>query len=241
MNADERDLAAWNAFGAAGKFHVPTVESVPELDVEQAVFEALAILLRTVRGRVEHKGDDQAFDERALVRVYTEMPIASDTAAYPAAYIESTSSADLDASVEKPVERMGFDGIEDVITDEWALWRRGTDTGEANVKIFTNSEPEATALATAVREAIAGDLDRWRGAVLPLSVRYLPPPFRDAFEPAQTPSTHIVPADSRGRPALDSESGVWTVDVEFTWTATRFAARPRLADFRPFVTVTTEP
>lgn len=237
MTLDPRDQAAWDAFAAAGRFHVPTVEDVPEISTERAVFESLAVLLGKIQGRVEHKGDSTRADAKAFASVLVDVPTADQAPKYPACFVDSISCQDLASLVDRPVVEDGCD----VLTDEHALWRRGEDAGSGSVKIFTNSEPEATALANAVREALAGNLDTYASASLPMPVRHLPPPFRDHFTPARWPSAHVSPDDSRSPPALDTESGVWQVDVDFSWRATRYVARPRIADFRPFVTVTSEP
>lgn len=239
MTLDPREQAAWEDFARRGRFHVPSVVDVPEVSTEKAVFESLAVLLRQIGGRVEHVDDPSQADAKAFVRVLVDVPTADDGAQYPAALIDAVSSSDLDSLVDQPVR----DGDEDVVTDTHALWCRGEDVGDATVKIFATSEPEAVALATAVREAIGGNLDTWSGAGLPMPLRSIPPPFRDHehWTACRWPTAALTPDDSRSPPVVDPESGVWVVDVDFTWRATRYVARPRIADFRPFVTVTTEP
>ena len=232
-----RDAAAFEAFQQAGRFYVPTAVSVSEYDTEHGVRDALAVVLQQISARVEHL-DGSDFKTVAFKAVFTDEPLASDPAVYPAAYLEPISSSELDAMQFVPARDADGD---DIVTDEWALWKLGEDTGEANVKIFTTTEVEAHAMAQAVRETIAGNIDRNVGAQLPMPVRYLPAPFRDAFPAASTPSCHLTLNDSRGRPVAGAEGGVWTVDIEFAWRATRFTARPRIADFRPFVTVAPEP
>ena len=233
MTLDPRDKAAWDAFAVAGKFHVPTVDDVPEITTERAVFEAVAVLLEQIRARVEHVDDSATASAKAFTRVLVDVPTGDTPAAYPTAYLDSVSVSDLDTVVDRPVIEDG----EDVVTDTYALWRRGEDTGDASVKVFATTEPESTALATAVREALSGNLDTWSSAILPMPVRSLPPPFRDHFPPERMPSARVTPADSRSAPTVDPESGVWSVDVDFSWAATRYVARPRIADFRPFVTL----
>lgn len=233
MTLDPRDQAAWDAFAAAGKFHVPTVDSVPEITSERGVFESLAVLLGQIKARVEHVGDSSSASGKAFARVLVNVPTGDTPAVYPTAYLDSVAVTDLDSLIDMPVVEDG----EDVVTDEHALWRRGEDTGDGSVKIFATSEPESTALATAVREALSGDLNTWSSAILPMPVRSLPPPFRDHFQACRWPSARVTPADSRSAPTVDAESGVWSVDVDFTWAATRYVARPRTADFRPFTTV----
>lgn len=235
MRLDPRDQAAWEAFAEAGKFHVPTVDDVPEITTERAVFESVAELLSRIQGRVEYKGDASRADAKAFCSVLVDIPTSDQGAQYPAAYLDSVSVTDLDTVIDLPVVECD----EDVVTDEHALWRRGEDIGDATVKIFAVSEPEAAALATAVREALAGNLDKWSSAVLPMPVRSFPPPFRDYFCPANWPSVRVTPSDSRSAPTPDPESGVWAVDVDFSWAATRYVARPRIADFRPDVSLET--
>lgn len=233
----DRDLEAFAAFAEARKFVVPSAVSVAEHDTEYGVLTSLAHVLRQVSARVEHL-DGSEHRELSFKAVFTDEPLASDPAKYPAAYLEPILSTELDSMSFVPVRDACGD---DIVTDEWALWKLGEDKGEANVKIFTTTEVEARAMAQAVRETLAGDIDRAVGAWLPMPVRYLPEPFREAFPPASMPACHLTLNDSRGRPTPGAESGVWTVDIEFAWRATRFTARSRLPDFRPFVTVTTEP
>lgn len=236
-----RDQAAFEAFATAGKFHVATSLPVAEHDTEHGVFLALAHVLRQVSARVEHADDGDTFKTLSFAVVHDDEPLQSDTPRYPAAYLESLTAAELDAMILGPVTEEEDGERVDVVTDEWALWKLGEDSGEANVKIWATTEVETRAMAHAVRETLAGDIDTFVSMILPMPERYLPPPFRGRFAPEQTPSCAITLRDSRGRPTPGAEAGVWSVDIEFGWRATRFTARPRIADFRPFLTVSTEP
>lgn len=239
MSLDPREQEAWDAYTAAGKCHVPTVDDLPEITTERAVFEALAVHLRRIHGRVEYKADASRADAKAFDAVLTNVPTADQGPKYPTAFIDAVASTDLDTLIDLPVTEIEDGETVDVVTDTHALWRRGEDVGDGTVKIFALSEPEAVALATAVREAMSGSLNTRSSALLPMPVRSYPPPFRDQLTPRCWPSARITPSDSRGAPVPDPESGVWSVDVDFSWSATRYVARPRIADFRPFTTVET--
>lgn len=240
MEPSPRDLQAFEAFRARGKFVVPRAVVVADLDTEQATFESFAFVLRELEARVEESGDGVSFRATGFKEVAVYVPPSWKPTVYPACYVDGTSVDWLSSWAPRPVSKKTGDGdSEDIVTDAWALWRLGEDSGMALVKIWATTEVECRALAQAVAESLAGSLDSWKGATLPLPERALPPPFREAFPVEQTPSVHLSVRESNGRATPDADSNIWTSEVSFAWNATRYTARTRLADFRPYVKIAT--
>lgn len=208
---------------------VPAASSLSELDPAQAVFESLAALLRRVRVTVEG-----SFDPIVFRAVYTAAPNAWDAAKFPACAIDDITTNQYQVTQCTP----WFEGDNDIKAGGFALWQVGEDTGLAKVTIVAATNPEARALAEAVRQCLFSDLDNRRGVRLPMPQAFLPPPFRGMVSPV----CRLLLAEGGGS-ITDVEGpkeGLYRVEVRFTWQAQRISARPIVDALNVAFDVTTE-
>lgn len=229
MRPSARDQQAQQLALEAGRLVRPLTA---ELTPERAVRVALAWWLAGLEARVEGSG-------QPLRPAYVgdQWSDGVRPASYPSLVLLPRSTQQRDALVAVPCQIGGRDLIS--VDEAWALWRVGEDVGEGVVHILANHAPQRDALASAVQDALQGNLDTLQSLGLPLPEAALPEPFRGLLEPGQFPIARVTLATAATNvdDELAAAGGVWRADVAFAWQAPRLAARTRIPDLRSEVTV----
>lgn len=229
MKPSARDQQAQQlALEARALVRPPTAELTPD----RAVRLALAWWLAGLEARVEGSS-------RPLKPAYagSEWAEGVKPANYPSLVVLPRSIRQRDALVGLPYQ---LDGRDLISADEaWGLWRVGEDVGEGVVHVLASHAPQRDALASAVQDALQGNLDTLQSLGLPLPEAALPAPFQGLLEPGQFPRARVSLAEAASNvdDELAAAGGIWRADVAFTWQAPRLAARSRIPDLRSEVIV----
>lgn len=197
---------------------LPQVISISELDPEQAVFEALGALISRLSVVVE--GGQSSIEFKS---VYTSSPNAWDPAVFPSAAIDDIETHQYQVVQCTPAR---FHNGDDVIFGKWALWDVGEDVGKAKVTIVAATNPEARALAEAVRQCLFADLNENRSSRLPMPRAFLPDPFRGKVH--KFCRVTFIEGGGSIRDTDSPQQGLYRVEVRFSWQAPRISARPVL-------------
>lgn len=191
---------------------------VSELEPAQATFEALAAFLRRARASVE-VGEKLQFSS-----VHTQSPNAWEPQDLPAAVIDDEQTSEWDAYQGTPYE----EGGESVVSKDkrWALWKVGEDVGDARVTVTARTNPEARALAEAVRQSFFSNIDTRQGTVLPLPQAFLPLPVRGRAVPRC--AVWLEKGGGGTNSTEGTSDALFRVVVRFRWRAPRLSVRPAL-------------